>query len=260
VLGDADRLRQVIDNLLTNALKFTPPGGHVRVDLGPVDDRCVLRVHDDGKGIPASEIDLVFEAFHQADSSSTRREGGLGLGLAIVRHVVQEHGGSVRIDSPGIGRGTTVTVDLPAVEISPTLLSVAEPRGARPAMLGGMRVLVVDDDDDARVTVAEMLAERGAQVKSAPSARAALLELNSFMPNAIVSDIRMPGEDGMWLMRKVRALKSAIATVPAIALTGSSRPEDVRAVRAAGYQEHLAKPPESERLAGVVAHLCAHPN
>jgi CheY-like chemotaxis protein len=202
----------------------------------------------------------VFEPFHQADSSSTRREGGLGLGLSIVQHVVREHRGSVRIESPGAGRGTTVTIDLPTSEfLAGSLAAAPTPNEARDATLGGLRVLVVDDDTDTRDAVAEILAARGALVKSAPSAKAALLELSAFSPNAIVSDIRMPGEDGFWLIRKVRALETQVATVPAVALTAYSRPEDARAAMAAGYQECLAKPAEPRRLANVVAYLCAHP-
>jgi signal transduction histidine kinase len=259
VLGDADRLRQVVDNLLANALKFTPRGGHVGIESDRVDGKCLLRVRDDGKGISPGDIAHVFEAFRQADSSSTRREGGLGLGLSIVKHIVCEHHGSVRIDSAGVGCGATVTVELPAADPVPGPRAAgAAPQHAGKATLGGLRVLVVDDDADARDAVAEMLAAQGAQVKSAPSAKAALLALSAFSPNAIVSDIGMPDEDGYWLMRKVRALATNVATVPAVALTAYSRPEDVRAAMAAGYQEHLAKPPEPERLANVVAHLCAH--
>jgi CheY-like chemotaxis protein len=164
----------------------------------------------------------------------------------------------VRIDSDGVGRGATVTVELPAADVVPGLLASATVAdAAREATLGGLRVLVVDDDADARDAVAEMLAAEGAQVKSAPSARAALLALSAFSPNAIVSDIGMPEEDGYWLMRKVRALTTEVATVPAVALTAYSRPEDVRAAIAAGYQQHLPKPPEPGRLADVVAYLCA---
>jgi signal transduction histidine kinase len=270
VLADADRLRQVVDNLLSNALKFTSAGGHVRVKTAPVQGRFVLRVRDDGKGIAPGELAHVFEAFHQADSSSTRREGGLGLGLSIVRHIVREHRGAVRIDSAGVGCGTTVTVELPAADIAPGLIAVAAAAqnevagvaqrggaGAQAATLGGLRVLVVDDDADARDAVAEMLAAEGALVQSAPSARAALRALNAFSPNAIVSDIGMPNEDGYWLMRKVRALTTEVATVPAVALTAYSRAEDVRAAMAAGYQQYLPKPPEPGRLADVVAYLCA---
>jgi signal transduction histidine kinase/ActR/RegA family two-component response regulator len=260
VLGDAERLRQVLLNVLSNALKFTPRGGHVRVVAEVRDGAYVVRVRDDGKGIPRNEIPHVFEAFHQVDSSAMRREGGLGLGLAIVKHIVREHRGSVRAESAGEGRGTTVTVEIPLAE---PVAELVEPRSetratARAAVLGGLRVLVVDDDADAGDTVAEILEEQGAQVKRAPSATAALIELREFSPNAIVSDIGMPEHDGYWLMRKVRALPTGMAMVPALALTSYSRPEDVRAAMAAGFHRHMAKPPEPRVLADALAQLCAN--
>jgi CheY-like chemotaxis protein len=179
-----------------------------------------------------------------------------------VKHIVREHRGSVRADSAGEGRGTTVTIELPLAEsMAGVAAAGAEPRAsARGSLLCGLRVLVVDDDPDTGDTVAEILEEQGAQVKHAPSAMAALRELGDFSPNAIVSDIAMPGHDGYWLMRKVRALPTGIATVPAVALTSYSRPEDVRAAMAAGFHKHISKPPEPRVLAVALAQLCASAN
>jgi signal transduction histidine kinase len=259
LVGDFDRLRQVFGNLLSNALKFTPRGGHVHVETAITEGKCIVRVCDDGKGIPSGEIEHVFEPFHQVDSNAARREGGLGLGLAIVRYIVREHGGSVRVDSPGVGRGTTAMVELPVAEHLSGLVPVASVQNVAndAGALGGLRVLVVEDDADTREAVAEMLVARGAQVKRVPTAKAALVEVSKFLPNAIVSDIAMPDEDGYWLMRKLRTLPSGVATIPALALTAYSRPEDVRAAIAAGFQQHIVKPPEPRALADAVARLCA---
>jgi signal transduction histidine kinase/ActR/RegA family two-component response regulator len=258
VAGDAARLEQVVTNLLTNALKFTPPGGRVTVRLARTGDWARLTVRDTGAGIRPDFLPHLFERFRQADSSSTRVHGGLGLGLAIVRHLVEIHGGRVRADSEGEGRGATFTVELPMLSAEPLGRWIAGRRGGtdqRRVDLSGVRVLVVDDDADTLDVVQLALGQHGASVQVAGSVAEAWACLASAPPDVLVSDISMPGEDGFDLMRRVRASHGRIATLPAIALSAFARPEDATRAAAAGFQRHLAKPVELGELVAVVGVL-----
>jgi PAS domain S-box-containing protein len=263
VQGDPNRLQQVVWNLLSNAVKFTPKGGSVEVRLDVVDGRVEIAVADTGQGIKPEFLPFVFDRFRQADSSSVRRHGGLGLGLAIVRHLVDMHKGSVRVDSEGDGRGSTFTVSIPLADRQAETYhrAVASP-GAQPSpihnvpRLDGVTVLVVDDEEDARRLMIEVLSEYGATVISARSVAEAFELLAAHSPNVLVSDIAMPEEDGYSLIRRLRGLPTeAGGRTPAVAVTAYARLSDrVRAV-SAGFQFHLAKPVEPAELASVVAKL-----
>lgn len=263
VLGDANRLQQIVWNLVSNAIKFTPHGGRVDVQLVQIDSHVQIRVTDTGEGIAAEFLPYVFERFRQADSSSTRSHGGLGLGLAIVRHLVELHGGTVRAESPGIGQGATFIVTLPLKpalkpttpeQLSPTTThEVAE--NCLP-ILEGLRVLVVDDEVDARELIQAMLQPLGVQVKAAASAIEALVALQTFQPDVLLSDIGMPGENGYALIRQLRALEEEQGgRIPAVALTAYARAEDRTQALLAGFQLHVPKPVNQAELAAVVANL-----
>jgi CheY-like chemotaxis protein len=264
ISGDAGRLQQVVWNLLSNAVKFTPAGGRVTIVLARSEDQAVIRVSDTGKGIRAEFLPYVFERFQQADSATTRLHGGLGLGLAIVRHLVELHGGTVSVVSAGEGRGATFSVALPMrVELSlpryegPRAGTAApEPAEVAATILAGVRVLVVDDQEDARDLIVAALEHHGARVVAAASAGEAMSALIREKPDVLVSDVAMPGEDGYSLMRQVRALApNPAADVPALAVTAYARREDRSRAIAAGYRAHLAKPVEPARLARAVASL-----
>jgi CheY-like chemotaxis protein len=202
---------------------------------------------------------MLFDAFRKTDGAPMRRERGLGFGLAVANYIVKEHRGALRIDSPGPGRGTTVTVELPLAE--PTAGVLAESRATistqEAAPLAGFRVLLVDDDADTREALGEVLAMEGAEVRTAPSAKAALDTLSAFAPTVIVSEICLPERNGYWFIHEVRALQSPLAHLPALALTAHARPEDAQAAIAAGYQRQLTKPPEPRALTEIVAQLGA---
>jgi signal transduction histidine kinase/ActR/RegA family two-component response regulator len=255
VAGDPDRLRQVVWNLLMNAVKFTPPGGQVHVRLERVDAHVRIVVSDTGEGIAAQVLPFVFDRFRQADSSSTRIHSGLGLGLALVKHLVDLHGGTVAAESAGVGQGATFVVTLPLRGVQ-GLPAASRPheRMTRPARLDGVRVLVVDDDPDAVELVSAILRAAGATVNACTSARDALALVDQWRPAVLVSDIEMPGEDGYSLIRKVRALEPARGgTIPAIAVSAYGRADDrVRSV-AAGYTMHVPKPVDPEELTTLIA-------
>jgi signal transduction histidine kinase len=260
-LGDADRLRQTIWNLVANSIKFTPSGGEVVVDLSREHNRIRITVRDTGMGIDPAFLPYVFERFKQADSSTTREHSGVGLGLAIARHLVELHGGTIQALSPGSGRGATFIVELPAMpeETSAILLrgpTAAAASSAAPA-LAGVRVLVVDDDESTLELLTTALSTTGAHVIPAHSARDALARMTTDAPDVIVSDIAMPGEDGFWLIQRVRRLSGDLARTPAIALTALARREDRTRVLDAGYQLHVAKPVELSELQTHVATLLA---
>ena len=253
VNGDFDRLQQVVWNLVANAVKFTPVGGTIEIAGRALGSHVELRVNDTGKGIPREHLSAIFERFRQVDGAITRSQGGLGLGLAIVRYLVEAHGGSVRAASEGAGLGSTFTVTLPlAVD------AIVKPTGAgRPSHaarpLRDVRILMVDDDDDARTLLGEVLEQAGAVVRSAGSAREAFELLTQEAPDVLVSDIGMPYEDGYSLVRRIRDLPPEQAgDVPAIALTAYARAEDIAAARAAGFQLHLVKPVSPERLISAI--------
>ncbi len=263
VLGDPDRLQQVLWNLLSNAIKFTPAGGQIDIAVERAGRSVRVMVLDSGKGIAADFLPHVFERFRQADSSSTRRHGGLGLGLAIVRHVVELHGGSVRALSGGVDRGSTFVIKLPLYEGGGEVGDDREPgvRVARDtdagamARLDGIRVLVVDDEPDAREVLGTILGAAGAEVALAGSAKEALESLASFAPDVLVSDVGMPDEDGYAMLGRVRAGAFRFARVPALALTAYASPEDARHAMLAGFDAHLAKPVEPATLTVVVSRL-----
>jgi CheY-like chemotaxis protein len=254
VVGDPERLAQVTRNLVGNALKFTPAGGHVTVDVERRANRATLRVQDDGAGIAADDLPFVFEAFRRGARSCTRRDSGLGLGLTIVQGLIDAHEGRVRIESPGPGRGTTVHVDLPSVCGAPRGAGAPAPSAPAPA-LAGLRVLVVDDEPDTLEAVCELLTQAGAEVRSAASAGAALDVVERFTPNVLVSDLVMPEHDGYWLIQRLRAKDSPAGRCPAVALTTHVGAETARAALAAGYQRHLEKPPLGDVLATTIAEL-----
>ncbi|WP_172642150.1 hybrid sensor histidine kinase/response regulator [Cylindrospermum stagnale] len=266
VIGDANRLQQVMWNLLTNAVKFTPKGGRVEVQLERMDSGVVqIRVSDNGGGITAEFLPHVFERFRQADSSTTRSHGGLGLGLAIVRHLVELHGGTVSVESPGIGKGTTFVVKLPMkaapIEESSTPKQIAPTASAEVTknslpILEGVRVLVVDDEADTRHLLKTILGQYGAQVMAVASTFDALKALQQFHPNILVSDIGMPEEDGYALIRQLRALgQEQGGRIPAVALTAYATAEDRTQALLAGFQLHIPKPVNPAELAAVVANL-----
>ena len=263
VSGDAGRLQQVVWNLLTNAIKFTPRGGRVQVLLQRVNSHVELSVSDNGIGIPASFLPQVFDRFSQRDSSSTRAHGGLGLGLAICRQLVELHGGSIRAASPGEKQGSTFFVELPVsimqVEaererVHPT----AESHDAEPVALprlDGVHAFVVDDEADARDLLRRVLEDQGASVTLFDSAQAALDALGSSRPTVIVSDIGMPEMDGHQMMRTLRATEPRESRIPALALTAFARAEDRKRALLAGFQAHLAKPFDVAELVLLVADL-----
>ena len=247
VAADPGRLRQVLWNLLSNAVKFTPPGGLVEIAVTRGAADVEIRVRDTGHGIAPDFLPHVFEAFRQADSSSTRIVGGLGLGLAIVRHIVEAHGGTVAAQSDGPDRGSTFTIRLPAGHA---------PAGAGEPGLGvlrGRRVLAVDDDASTQELVATMLLMYGVLVRTAGRASQALEILTSWRPDVLLADLAMPGEDGYALVRRVRALPAPLGSIPAVALTAYTDPHSVREAFAAGFDAHLGKPLEPHVLADALS-------
>lgn len=263
VLGDPDRLQQVIWNLISNAIKFTPRQGSVSIDVDRIDPDVQIRVRDTGMGISPDFLPYVFDRFRQADSSSTRTHSGLGLGLAIVRHLVELHGGTVSAESPGKGKGATFTVKLPGRPVRvneemrrlSTAMQPGNP-GKRPVLRRGLRVLVVDDEADARDLVMTTLRQCQAEVTAVGSVREAMRVFVEARPDILVSDIAMPEEDGYDLIRKIRALAPEQGgNIPALALTAYSRTEDSKKILSAGFQTHLSKPVHPAQLAAAIAKL-----
>ena len=264
VFGDRERLQQVVWNLLSNGVKFTRKGGVVQVTLQRINSHIEIVVKDTGVGIKPDFLPHVFDRFRQADGSTTRNYGGLGLGLAIVRHLVELHGGTAWAESPGEDQGSKFTVRLPLMtygehqpeeDLRQPAVSTVE-RDRQPASLDGLRVLVVDDELDARALLTAMLERCGAQVVAVGSAREGLDSVESWIPDVLVADIGMPVEDGYGLIKKVRALpKEHGGQTPALALTAYARTEDRVRALSEGYQVHLAKPVDRYELAAVVASL-----
>jgi signal transduction histidine kinase len=254
VAGDADRLQQVMSNLLSNAVRFTPAGGRIEIAIVETIGGTEIRVADTGIGIAPEFLPYVFDRFQQADSSMTRAYGGLGLGLAIARHLVELHGGTIRAESAGTGCGATFVINLPRPVTSATLTRTLEPAARSvPPLLGGTRILVVDDDPDTREVVRAILEDAGADVVTTASAAETRAYLQQSHPDVLIADIGMPKEDGYALLRSVRALApDEVSQVPAIALTAHARPEDVEQALSSGFQMHLAKPVDSSRLLSAV--------
>jgi CheY-like chemotaxis protein len=264
ITGDPDRLQQVVWNLLINAVKFTPKRGRVQVHLQRTNSHVEIVVSDTGQGISEEQLPHLFERFHQADSTSTRSHTGLGLGLALVRHLVELHGGKVTAQSPGEGQGATFTVELPVAIVHreeerearahPTartaLLSASGPS------LRGLRVLVVDDDRDSLDLVHTILVGLGAEARECASASAGLKVIQEWRPHVLISDIEMPEEDGYTFIRKVRALDvTKGGKTPALALTAYGRVEDRLRTLSAGYSMHVPKPVDPAELGVIVASL-----
>jgi CheY-like chemotaxis protein len=258
--ADARRLQQIIWNLLSNAVRFTPAGGHVEVNVRRADPGFIeIIVTDSGCGIDPGFLPHVFERFRQGDSSTTRTHGGLGLGLAIVHDLVGMHGGTVHADSAGIGQGTTFTVRLPAAAQKSSDASVSGWKQQQPRLTGA-NVLVVDDDPDAREVLRMILEDAGARVTTTASARETREVFAQLHPDLLIADIGMPGEDGYSLILSIRNQESGSSRVPAIALTAHTRPEDVEHALTAGFQIHLAKPVDSSRLVDSIASLVQRPS
>ncbi len=284
VSGDANRLQQIFWNLLSNAIKFTPEGGQVKISLEysanptqenisngsypgsqkKVNSYAQITVSDTGKGISADFLPYVFERFRQADGATTRSQSGLGLGLAIVRHLVELHGGTVDVDSAGVGLGATFTVKLPLMQVQPQANNselILEADGNKVIIdnlptLNGIRVLIVDDEEDTRFLLTIALENYGAKVTAVGSATEALVAVQELMPDVLVSDIGMPNEDGYTLIRKIRALDPEKGgKIPAAALTAYARSEDSLHAIALGFQKHIAKPVEPAELVAVIASL-----
>jgi CheY-like chemotaxis protein len=280
ITGDSDRLQQVVWNLVSNAIKFTPKGGQVWVGLRRGGAGVQIIVRDTGQGIGPDLLPYVFDRFRQGDSSVSRRFGGLGLGLALVKHLVELHGGSVMVESPGEGQGATFTVSLPAapaVKLGVEAKSRGEwegivprpaPHGLRPASLRGVRALVVEDETGARELITLTLEQQGALVTGVDSAAAALAALESQLEggaarapfDVLISDIGMPDADGYELIRRVRAHSDKrVSRILAVALTAYARTEDRLLALQAGFQMHVPKPVDETELTTVIATLTGGP-
>ena len=264
VSGDAGRLQQVVWNLLSNAIKYSPRGGVVDVQLERQGTHVAVIVRDTGEGIRPEVLPYIFDRFHQADSATTRRHGGLGLGLAIVHHLVEAHGGTVHVESGGVGQGATFTVTLPLIAVrrgENDPLSDADEAAGRAqtplvSEIEGVRVLVVDDDPANRELLNVILTYDGAEVRAAATVREALEILDQWIPDVLLSDIGMPDEDGYTLIKELRARNAERAgLIPALALTGYAKEQDATRAREAGFQMHLAKPVEHGRLITALASL-----
>ncbi len=264
ISGDPDRLQQVFWNLLSNAIKFTPEGGRVQIELDRVDSLARIRVSDTGKGISPEFLPYVFDRFRQADSSTTRKYGGLGLGLAIARYLVELHGGSISAESTGENQGATFTVELPltidgaTAQLSKQAQSKESHRReiSHPTLPAGLRVLVVDDDADTRELMAVVLKQYGARVRTAASVAEAIAAIATFQPEVMACDIGMPEEDGYGLIRQLRAIEGVRGDrIPALALTAFASAEDRVKALEAGFQIHLAKPIEPTELVAALGTL-----
>ncbi len=257
VMGDPGRLQQAMSNLLSNAIKFTPAGGRVHVSLDSAERQARLRIADTGEGMSPDFLPFAFERFRQQDSTSTRAHHGLGLGLYVVRHVIVHHGGVVSADSPGQGRGSTFTVLLPlAAEPgeSASPLGAEEPLEEDDRVRAGLTVLLVDDEEDARDALRLILQQNGMLVTTAASAREACELVERLQPDILLSDIAMPGEDGLSLIRRVRMLPfDRGGQIPAIALSAYAAAEDRHKALLAGFQRHIPKPVDPAHLLSAIA-------
>jgi signal transduction histidine kinase/DNA-binding response OmpR family regulator len=269
VSGDSNRLQQIVWNLFSNAVKFTPEGGRINVSLERHGEHAQIAISDTGQGIDARFLPFIFDRFRQADGSTTRKYGGLGLGLAIVRHLVELHGGTIKVRSDGVGQGATFTVLLPlkadngkldvGTELSTIEIEDADHSVHCAPALDGLRILVVDDEADTRELIAAVLVQCGAEVKSAGSAAEALAALKVWAADLIVSDIGMPEEDGYSLIKKVRQPGHQYSQIPAVALTAYASIEDQTRVLSAGFQIHIAKPVEPDELIAKIANVISRP-
>jgi CheY-like chemotaxis protein len=262
VMGDAARLQQIVWNLLSNAVKFTPKGGRIELRMQRVASHVEVTVSDSGEGIKPELLPHVFERFWQADGTASRKHGGLGLGLSIVRQLAEMHGGTVRAHSDGPGTGATFVVSLPVAvfrqpkdDRSKSVADLVSPADNFPPWLGGVRVLVVDDEADARALVRRTLELGRAEVAAAGSVDEALALFDSFRPHVVVSDIGMPGRDGFAFIHAIRSRGAPARDVPAVALTAFAHASDRRRILLSGFQLHIAKPAEPYELIAAVAGL-----
>lgn len=257
--ADRMRIEQVVWNILSNAIKFTPPGGRISVTLEQMDEVAKIIVTDTGQGIPPEFLQHIFEAFRQADSSTTRRQGGLGLGLAIARQLIAMHGGDIAAESRGPNQGTTMTVTLPLVRVNHDApLEQAQEASAvyQHDVLKGLRIAVVDDDLNTLTLLSIALREQGAEVNAVSSGREAMRLLAKWHPHVLLSDISMPEEDGYSLMRRVRALpEEQGGRIVALALTAMAGAEDRARAMEAGFDGHISKPVDLSTLVETVARL-----
>ena len=263
VMGDKDRLQQIVWNLLINAIKFTPKEGRVHVMIKRVNSHVEICVADSGRGISEEFLGQVFDRFRQADAGTTRRSGGLGLGLSIVKHLTELHGGNVRVASDGLDQGATFSISLPLQAVRPGSEELIDDErrasldaAAKKSDLTGIRVLVGDDEDDSIEIIGRILGRKGAVVRTARSVVKALEEFSCFSPQVLITDIDMPEHDGYELLARLRELPGG-RSVPAVALTAMARNEDrIRALRA-GFQLHIVKPVDFSELIAVVQNLAA---
>jgi len=263
IRGDAARFQQILGNLVNNAIKFTPSGGRVDVAIEPIGNEVDIRVSDTGRGISAELLPDIFERFRQADSSSTREHGGLGLGLGIAKQLAEMHGGTIRAESPGEGAGATFRIRLPRLSDEAELSAARESAKAQAAAdaesaqadLSGVRILIVEDDADSRSLLRRLILGIGAQVIEAAGAAEAVAELSRSRPHLLISDVGMPGRDGLDLMRDIRSQGYSEEILPAIALTAFAREEDRSRALSAGFQIHLTKPIDAVKLRQAIAHL-----
>jgi CheY-like chemotaxis protein/anti-sigma regulatory factor (Ser/Thr protein kinase) len=254
VSGDAARLQQVVWNLLSNAIKFTPNGGRVQVTLERVNSNIELTVSDTGIGIAPEFVPMLFDRFSQQDTSIRRTYGGLGLGLAIAKHLVELHGGTLRAKSEGQGRGSSFTVSLPVAIMLPSPPLAAHAHAPLPA-LEGVRTLVVDDDRDALELATRLLEAQGAIVTAVASGEAAIASLDRADQDVLISDVSMPNVDGYQLIGRIRSSEAPYSRLPAVALTAFARAEDRKRALLAGYDSHLSKPVDIGELVMEVAAL-----
>jgi len=259
VMGDPNRLQQVVWNLLSNAVKFTPAAGQVQIEVKEIDGQAQIQVSDTGKGITPEFLPFVFDYFRQADGTTTRKFGGLGLGLAIVRQVVEMHGGTVKADSPGEGLGATFTVRIPLIVINEQVRREANEsltNESESPNLSGVKVLMVDDEPDIRDLISFILHDYGVDVTTVTSAAEALDELSHFVPDILISDIGMPEVDGYMLIRQLRQRSPQQgANVPAIALTAYAGEINQKQALTAGFQMHIPKPVDPDALVRAIATL-----
>lgn len=263
ISGDPSRLQQVVWNLVTNAVKFTPKGGKVEATLRRIDSHIEIVIADSGQGIPETLLPVIFDRFRQGDASTTRVHGGLGLGLAIAKQLVELHGGQISVESEGLGKGAKFTVKLPlsianrlrSTPEDPRREAIAEAPLGDMVNLDGVRILIVDDDHDSRKMLARILQNCGAVTQDLDSARLVSGAVQEFQPHVLISDLGMPNQDGFELIRTLRAAGHTSQQIPAIALTGFARSEDRRRALLAGFQAHMAKPVDPRELAAAIATL-----
>jgi PAS domain S-box-containing protein len=265
VSGDPGRLQQVFWNLLSNAIKFTPAEGFVRAVMQRVSSHIEIQVIDSGEGMSADVLAHAFERFRQSTDSAARKTAGLGLGLSIAKHLVEMHGGSISARSEGVGCGSTFTIVLPvrvadAGGVRHPQSAVGDPTSRTRVSLRGLKILIVDDDKDAREVLWHILSERGAEVVVCASAAEGLVAIQRVVPDALLSDIGMPDEDGFEFIRKVRLLGEPVSRIPAIALTAFSNLDDRTQALLAGFQAHLAKPVDAQELIVNVAAIVGRPH